>query len=203
MVIKAGYKVGVNTSPHLSEFTERIQINGEQITKNDVITYANLLCGIRERINSETEVGYATYFEVVTAIALKYFADKNVDYVILEVGLGGTYDATNIVSPIITIITSISCPVAPSSSVTVSTTSYIPSMEYAWVAGVPEAVVPSPKSHEYVSVDISEGESTASPLKVRTSPARTMEHGDVQVAIASGGMFFTVTWRESDAENPS
>jgi dihydrofolate synthase/folylpolyglutamate synthase len=100
--------VGVNTSPHLSEFTERIQINGQQISKEDVIKYANLLQEIRERVNSETEFGYATYFEVVSAMALQYFADNNVDYVILEVGLGGTYDATNVVTPIATVITDIS-----------------------------------------------------------------------------------------------
>ncbi len=107
ILINAGFKVGVNTSPHLSEFTERIQINGEQISKDKVVKYANLLEEIRERINSETKYGYATYFEVVTAMALKYFADNNVDYVILEVGLGGTYDATNIVTPVITVLTSI------------------------------------------------------------------------------------------------
>ena len=104
---RAGFKVGVNTSPHLTEFTERIQINGKQISKSEVIEYTNLLADIRERINTETDLGYATYFEVVSAMALKYFADNNVEYVVLEVGLGGTYDATNIVSPIITVLTDI------------------------------------------------------------------------------------------------
>jgi dihydrofolate synthase/folylpolyglutamate synthase len=108
ILAEAGYTVGVNTSPHLSEFTERIQINSRQISKSDVIEYANLLYGIRERVNSETQLGYATYFEVVTAMALQYFADNNVDYVILEVGLGGIYDATNVVNPIITVLTNIS-----------------------------------------------------------------------------------------------
>jgi dihydrofolate synthase/folylpolyglutamate synthase len=103
----AGFRVGVNTSPHLSEFTERIQINGEHISKAKVIEYANLLKDIREKVNSETEFGYATYFEVVTAMALQYFADNKVDYVILEVGLGGTFDATNVVMPIISVITNI------------------------------------------------------------------------------------------------
>jgi dihydrofolate synthase/folylpolyglutamate synthase len=105
---EAGYKVGLNTSPHLSEFTERITVNGEQITKQKVIEYGKMLGDIRERINQETELGYATYFEVVTAMALKYFYDSGVDFVVLEVGLGGTYDATNVVNPILTIITDVS-----------------------------------------------------------------------------------------------
>jgi dihydrofolate synthase/folylpolyglutamate synthase len=107
MLSEAGYSVGLNTSPHLSDFTERIQINGEQITKQEVIKYANRLAEIREQVNSETEYGNATYFEVVTAMALLYFYDKKVDYVILEVGLGGSLDATNVVKPLITIITDI------------------------------------------------------------------------------------------------
>jgi dihydrofolate synthase/folylpolyglutamate synthase len=97
-----------NTSPHLSEFTERITINGVQISKEDVVKYARTLKDIRERINSETDFGYATYFEVVTAMALQYFADSDLDYVILEVGLGGTFDATNVVYPILSVITDVS-----------------------------------------------------------------------------------------------
>jgi dihydrofolate synthase/folylpolyglutamate synthase len=105
---EAGYKVGLNTSPHLSEFTERITVNSEQITKQEVVYYARKLGEIREKINEETELGYATYFEVVTAMALKYFYDSGVDFVVLEVGLGGTYDATNVVNPILTLITDVS-----------------------------------------------------------------------------------------------
>lgn len=102
-----GYSVGMNTSPHLSEFTERIQINGDQISKAKVVEYANLLKDAREKVNAETKLGYATYFEVVTAMAIQYFADNNVDYVVLEVGLGGTFDATNIVTPLLSVITNI------------------------------------------------------------------------------------------------
>ena len=107
MLNSAGYKVGLNTSPHLSSFTERIQINGQNISEAQVVEYANQLREIREKVNKDTEYGYATYFEVVTAMALKYFADNNVDYVVLEVGLGGTFDATNVVKPIITVLTNI------------------------------------------------------------------------------------------------
>lgn len=108
ILAEAGFKVGVNSSPHLSEFTERITINGKQITKEDVVKYAELLKRIREKVNSETHLGYATYFEVVTAMALKYFYDSNLDFIILEVGLGGTFDATNAVRPVLTIITDVS-----------------------------------------------------------------------------------------------
>ncbi len=104
----AGFKVGVNTSPHLSDFTERITINNRQISKPEVVEYARSLKEIRERVNNDTELGYATYFEVVTAMALKYFADHNVDLVVLEVGLGGTFDATNVVKPSVVVLTDIS-----------------------------------------------------------------------------------------------
>ena len=105
---RAGFKVGVNTSPHLSEFTERITINNREITRAEVVEYAKILKDIRERINNETDLGYATYFEVVTAMALKYFADKGVDFVVLEVGLGGTFDATNVIDPVLVVLTDIS-----------------------------------------------------------------------------------------------
>lgn len=107
ILASAGYRVGINTSPHLSEFTERISINNQEISKDDVVKYAKILKEIRERINNETDLGYATYFEVVTAMALKYFADSDVDFVVLEVGLGGKFDATNVVRPIVTVLTNI------------------------------------------------------------------------------------------------
>ncbi len=105
---EAGYKVGVNTSPHLIEFTERITINGEQISRDDVVKLVALVKPLVDRIARETDLEHPTYFEVVTAIALKYFADQNVELVVLEVGLGGTYDATNIVMPLVSVITPVS-----------------------------------------------------------------------------------------------
>lgn len=105
---EAGYKVGVNTSPHLIEFTERITINGEQISREDVTRLIGLIKPMVEQIVQETELEHPTYFEVVTAIALKYFAEQSVEFVVLEVGLGGTYDATNVVAPLVSVITPVS-----------------------------------------------------------------------------------------------
>lgn len=108
ILTEAGYKVGVNTSPHLVEFTERIIINDEQISKKDVLRLVNLIKPLVEKISTETDLEHPTYFEVVTAMALKYFAEQEVEFVVLEVGLGGTYDATNVVNPLISVITPVS-----------------------------------------------------------------------------------------------
>ncbi len=99
---KAGYKVGLYTSPHLASFTERIRINNRKIRKNDVRRLTELLRNKAEHIES------ITFFEIVTAMALLYFKEQQVDLSILEVGMGGRLDATNIVSPLISIITNIS-----------------------------------------------------------------------------------------------
>jgi dihydrofolate synthase/folylpolyglutamate synthase len=99
---KAGYKVGLYTSPHLTSFTERIRINNRKIRKKDVCRLTELLKNKAENIES------ITFFEIVTAMALLYFKEEQVDLSILEVGMGGRLDATNIVSPLISIITNIS-----------------------------------------------------------------------------------------------
>jgi len=99
---KAGYKVGLYTSPHLTSFTERIKINNHEISRKDVIRLTALLRNKAEEIDS------ITYFEFVTAMALLYFAEQKVDLCILEVGMGGRLDATNVVSSIISVITNIS-----------------------------------------------------------------------------------------------
>jgi len=99
---KAGYKVGLYTSPHLTCFTERIKIGNREISRKDVDRLTQLLIKKAGKINS------ITFFEFVTAMALLYFAEKKVDLCIVEVGMGGRLDATNVVSPIISIITNIS-----------------------------------------------------------------------------------------------
>ena len=101
ILYKAGFKVGLYTSPHLVSFTERFRINGEKISYNDVIYFLNTILGV---ININD---LPTYFEAATAMALLYFADKNTDIDIIEVGMGGTLDATNIISPMISIITNV------------------------------------------------------------------------------------------------
>ncbi|KRQ87234.1 Folylpolyglutamate synthase [Caloramator mitchellensis] len=102
-----GYKVGVYTSPYIERFTERIRINKDEISEVDVVKYIELIIPLIERIVKE---GFEnpTEFEIITALAFKYFYDKKVDFVVLEVGLGGRYDATNVVNPLVSVITTIS-----------------------------------------------------------------------------------------------
>jgi len=102
-----GYKVGLYTSPHLVEFTERIRIDGADISKNDVVRLTNKIKPIIESMASESKTKQPTFFEVTTAMALMHFALNNVDFAVLEVGLGGRLDATNVVKPIVSVITRI------------------------------------------------------------------------------------------------
>lgn len=99
---QAGYKTGFYSSPHLIEFTERFQIGGHPITKDKIVEYVNRIKPYIDRVEN------LTTFEIITGIALKYFSEEKVDFAILEVGMGGRLDATNVVDPILTVITSIS-----------------------------------------------------------------------------------------------
>jgi len=100
----AGYKVGRYISPHLIDWTERISINGENI---ETATIENLLKYIQSLIDPQQES--PTQFEVITAAAWLYFAQEKVDIAVMEVGLGGRLDATNVCAqPLVTVITSIS-----------------------------------------------------------------------------------------------
>ena len=97
----AGYKVGLFTSPHLKDFRERIRINGKMISEKFVVDFV-------EQNRNFFEPLYPSFFELTTAMAFKYFADENVDVAVIEVGLGGRLDCTNIISPVLSIITNIS-----------------------------------------------------------------------------------------------
>ncbi|KXZ40302.1 dihydrofolate synthase / folylpolyglutamate synthase [Alkalithermobacter thermoalcaliphilus JW-YL-7 = DSM 7308] len=104
----AGYTVGLFTSPHLEEFTERIRINGENIKQEDL---ARITCIVKDKIDEMINKGYnhPTQFEIITAIALYYYNEKNVDFVVLEVGMGGRFDSTNVIeNPLLCVITPIS-----------------------------------------------------------------------------------------------
>ena len=96
----AGYRTGLYTSPHLLDFSERIRIDGVPMPSSDLVAYARQL---RPAIE---ETG-ATFFEATTCIAFQYFADQGVDVAVIETGLGGRLDATNIVQPLVSIITNI------------------------------------------------------------------------------------------------
>lgn len=98
----AGYKVGLYTSPHLVEFQERITINGQWISKEDLVALTDELRPLTEVVKD------ATTFELTTALAFLYFKQQKVDLAVLEVGLGGRLDATNVVDPLVSVITPIS-----------------------------------------------------------------------------------------------
>lgn len=96
-----GYKVGLYTSPHLRDFRERIRINGEMISEQDVADFV-------EAVYPWIEELHPSFFEITTALAFKYFENRHVDVAVIEVGLGGRLDCTNIISPLLSIITNIS-----------------------------------------------------------------------------------------------
>lgn len=97
----AGYKTGLYTSPHLKDFTERIRINGEQIPQQDVIAFVEKHQDLFVRIQP-------SFFEMTVALAFDHFAREGVDIAVIEVGLGGRLDSTNIITPEVALITNIS-----------------------------------------------------------------------------------------------
>jgi len=97
----AGYKVGLYTSPHLVDFNERIRVNGKPIEHEYVIDFV-------EKEKAFFEPLYPSFFELTTALAFKYFAEQEIDIAVVEVGLGGRLDCTNIIMPILSVITNIS-----------------------------------------------------------------------------------------------
>jgi dihydrofolate synthase/folylpolyglutamate synthase len=105
---EAGYKVGMFTSPHLSSFTERIQINGSQIRVRDVVWLIEEVRPLCKEMAEDPEMRHPTFFEIITAIAFKYFSEAGVDYAVLEVGMGGRLDATNVVKAMVSVITNVS-----------------------------------------------------------------------------------------------
>ncbi len=98
----AGYKVGLYTSPHLLHFRERIRVNGEEIPEQAL---AELVTRIRETASAVEDL---TTYEVITALGFMYFAQAGVDLAVVEVGLGGRLDATNVIHPVVSVITSLS-----------------------------------------------------------------------------------------------
>ena len=97
----AGYKTGLYTSPHLKEFTERIKINGEEISKEAITSFVNEHLEFFKNFN-------ASFFEITTVMAFYFFAKEKVDIAIIETGLGGRLDSTNVIKPELSLITNIS-----------------------------------------------------------------------------------------------
>lgn len=106
MLQLAGYRVGMFISPHLHSYTERMRIDGKDIPRE---TIARLLTRMRPLLEKMVQEGYEhpTEFEVNTALALQYFFEEKVDFAILEVGLGGAIDSTNVVNPLVAVITNV------------------------------------------------------------------------------------------------
>ncbi len=102
---EAGYKVGLYTSPHLVRLTERIRINDEQISDNRLDKIAEKTREVSEKMASESPEKQVTFFEFLTAMAFTHFREEGVDFGVLEVGLGGRLDATNVVTPEVCAIT--------------------------------------------------------------------------------------------------
>jgi dihydrofolate synthase / folylpolyglutamate synthase len=100
VLIESGINTGLYTSPHINDFRERILINGEMISKNYVIDFANRLYKLIEKIKP-------SFFEVSTAMAFEYFAKNDVDIAVIEAGLGGRLDSTNVLKPVVSVITGI------------------------------------------------------------------------------------------------
>ncbi len=102
----AGYRVGKFTSPHLHDYTERLQINGEPISYEEMNRYFDQIEAWIPQMQ-EKGLAHPTEFEVLTAMAFLYFCDKKVDIAVLEVGMGGTWDSTNVITPCVSVITGI------------------------------------------------------------------------------------------------
>ena len=102
---EAGYKVGLYTSPHLIDFRERIRVNGIPVSEEYVIRFVEDF----KHLNSKRIHHLSpSFFELTTALAFKYFAEEKIDIAVIEVGLGGRLDCTNIITPILSVITNIS-----------------------------------------------------------------------------------------------
>ena len=108
-----GYRVGLYTSPHLVDFRERIRVNGKMISKKRVVDFVEDLKAspLKEEDSLPLREGWGgsfSFFELATALAFKYFEEQKVDFAVIEVGLGGRLDCTNIITPVLSVITNIS-----------------------------------------------------------------------------------------------
>lgn len=102
ILLEAGYRVGKYTSPHILKFNERIRVNGQDITDEDIVKYYQLVKDIVAKTGLRP-----TFFEMTTAMMFKYFSDLKLDYVVLETGMGGRFDATNVCEADICVITNV------------------------------------------------------------------------------------------------
>ena len=104
---RAGYQTGLYTSPHLVSFCERFQIDGQCIAESEAVRLVEEIKPLLEKVGRHPEFRAPTFFEAITAVALQYFREQKVDVVVWETGLGGRLDATNVVAPLVSVITNI------------------------------------------------------------------------------------------------
>src|SRR3989344_7954159 len=100
------YKIGLHLSPHLVYIGERMQINGKEISVSRLVRLINEIKPLVEQMRA-SQLGKPSYFEILVALSFKYFADSKVDFAVVEVGLGGRLDATNVLQPQIALITNV------------------------------------------------------------------------------------------------
>ncbi len=105
ILTSAGYRVGLYTSPHIQHFSERFVIDNNEISEDEIVFLVEKVKSIVDEMIKINNI--PTFFEITTAMAFEYFFVKKVDYAVIEVGLGGRFDATNIVNPIISVITNV------------------------------------------------------------------------------------------------
>lgn len=108
MLSAAGYRVGLFTSPHVTRYEERILVNGQQLEPEELVSLVTDLSQVVEQLDRESHGPGPTFFELTTALAWMQFARRQVDFAVMEVGLGGRLDSTNVCAPLATVITNIS-----------------------------------------------------------------------------------------------
>ncbi|QLY39642.1 bifunctional folylpolyglutamate synthase/dihydrofolate synthase [Hujiaoplasma nucleasis] len=108
ILVESGFKVGLYTSPYVVDFNERIKINHHNISDESLVYYTNILHDVSNKLIEEDEENIITFFEVLTVISFLYFRDEKVDFAVIEVGLGGLLDATNVIIPEVSVITNVS-----------------------------------------------------------------------------------------------
>ncbi|OGF48271.1 MAG: hypothetical protein A2231_08260 [Candidatus Firestonebacteria bacterium RIFOXYA2_FULL_40_8] len=108
ILTSSGLKTGLYTSPHILTFRERIRINNKMITWRELDILTDKLIPAVEKLSKKTKYGTPTFFEVYTAMGFLYFFEKKVDVMVLEVGMGGRLDATNVITPLVSVITPVS-----------------------------------------------------------------------------------------------
>ena len=106
ILLRAGYSVGVYLSPHLERFSERIIVNDQEISADELTMFVSQIKPFVEEMRKQNNT--PTFFEIVTVLAFMYFQNHSVDYAVVEVGLGGRLDATNVVNPVLSVITNVS-----------------------------------------------------------------------------------------------